>query len=219
MLLSEIKYLLKKEIMLEWRQKYAINGIFLYVASTVFVAYLSFKMLENAAIWNALFWIIILFASTNAVTKSFMQETKQRQLYLYTISSPQAVILSKIIYNILLMLLVTLITFIFYSMFLGMPVQNLPMFLLSLIIGSSGFASIMTLISAIAAKTGNNSTLMAILSFPIILPFLLTLIRLSQNAITGAEAALSYSHLITLLAIIVILIILSYILFPYLWRD
>jgi heme exporter protein B len=219
MLFTEIKYLLKKELMLEWRQKYALNGILLYVASTVFVVYLSFKVLDNTATWNALFWIIILFASTNAITKSFMQETKQRQLYFYTIASPQAVILSKIIYNILLMLIVSLITIAFYALFLGLPVKDLQMFMLSLIIGSSGFACLMTLVSAIAAKTGNNATLMAILSFPIILPFLLTLMRLAQNAITGAEAALSYSHLITLLAINMIIIVLSYILFPYLWRD
>jgi heme exporter protein B len=72
-LFTEITFLLKKETLLELRQKYALGGILLYVASTVFVVKLSF--LKTAPeVWNALFWIISLFASLNAVVKSFVQE-------------------------------------------------------------------------------------------------------------------------------------------------
>ena len=219
MLLKEIKYLLNKEILLEWRQKYAINGIFLYVISTVFVCYLSFKLINHPATWNALFWIIILFASTNAVTKSFMQESKGKLLYLYTLVSPRAIILSKIIYNMLLMVVISLITFLFYSLFIGNMVQDTPLFLGSLLLGSMGFSSVLTLVSAIASKTNNNVTLMAILSFPILLPLLLTLIKVSKNAIDGLDRSVSYDYLLVLLLINLIVIILSYLLFPYLWRD
>ena len=68
---KEISFLFRKEMMLEWRQKYALGGILLYVTSTVFVVFLSFvKVLPD--VWNALFWIISLFASVNAVAKSFV---------------------------------------------------------------------------------------------------------------------------------------------------
>ena len=219
MLLKEIKYLLNKEILLEWRQKYTINGIFLYVISTVFVCYLSFKIINHPATWNALFWIIILFASTNAVAKSFMQESKGKLLYLYTLVSPHAIILSKIIYNMLLMVIISLITFLFYSLFIGNMVNDTPLFLASLLLGSMGFSSVLTLVSAIASKTNNNVTLMAILSFPILLPLLLTLIKVSKNAIDGLDRSVSYDYLLVLLLINLIVIILSYLLFPYLWRD
>ena len=104
-LYTQIKFLLKKEILLEWRSKYALNGILLYVISTVFVCYLSFKT-TPPLVWNALFWIILLFAAVNAIAKSFMQESKGRLLYYYQIACPQAIILAKIIYNILLMILI-----------------------------------------------------------------------------------------------------------------
>src|ERR1700741_2611353 len=97
--------LLKKEILLEWRSKYAFNGVLLYVVSTVFVCYISFHLSPGFSgsagypiVWNILFWIIILFASVNAIAKSFIQENKGRLLYYYTIASPQAIILSKTIY-------------------------------------------------------------------------------------------------------------------------
>jgi heme exporter protein B len=101
-LFKEVSTLVKKEILLEWRSKYALSGILLYVFSTVFVCYLSFRKI-NPVTWNALFWIIMLFASVNAIAKSFMQENRGRYLYYYSICSPQAVILSKIIYNQVLM--------------------------------------------------------------------------------------------------------------------
>src|SRR3972149_9790280 len=103
-MLKEISALIQKEILLEWRQRYALGGMFLYVVTTVFVCFLSFKNVIDANAWNALFWIIILFASINASAKSFLQESKGRLLYYYTINSPQAFILSKVIYNSLLML-------------------------------------------------------------------------------------------------------------------
>src|SRR5215210_1464475 len=129
LVISEIKALIGKEILLEWKQKYAFNGLLLYVVSTIFVCYLSFKQIIDAPTWNALFWIIMLFAAVNAVAKSFMQESRGRQLYMYTIASARAVILSKTIYNLGLMMLLSLINLIFYSLFIGNPVQNMPMFI------------------------------------------------------------------------------------------
>ena len=99
---KEILALIRKEIILEWRQRYAINGILLYLACTVFIVYLSFTAnagLITPEVWNALFWIIMLFTSVNAVAKSFLLEKEGRYLYYYCIASPQAVILSKIIYK------------------------------------------------------------------------------------------------------------------------
>jgi heme exporter protein B len=116
--------LLKKEIILEWRSKYAFNGILLYIVSTVFVCYISFNLNPGfkgsqgyPIVWNILFWIIMLFASVNAIAKSFLQESKSRLLYYYSIAHPQAIIISKTIYNALLMALVKRIGIYWYILF------------------------------------------------------------------------------------------------------
>jgi heme exporter protein B len=215
----EIISLLQKEIKLEWKQKYAFNGMLLYVVSTVFICYLSFRQIIDPPTWNALFWIILLFAAINTVAKSFLQESRGKQLYLYTIVSAQAVILSKIIYNLLLMLIISLINLFFYSLFIGNIVQDMPMFILGLFLGSAGFASVLTMISAISTKAGSNSTLMAILSFPILIPMLITIIRFSKNATDGLSASINYQFITLLLGLNVLVIALSFLLFPYLWRE
>lgn len=218
-LLKEIKHLIAKELTLEWRQQYALGGILLYVVSTVFVAYMSFKFVVQPAAWNALFWIILLFASANAVAKSFMQESRGRLLYYYTLVSPQAVILSKVIYNTALLIVIGFITYFIYSLFIGSLVQDKLFFIISLVLGAMGFASAFTMVSAIASKVGNNATLMAILSFPVILPMLITLIKFSKNAIDGLDRSVSYQYIGILLLLNLVTVILAYLLFPYLWRE
>lgn len=219
---SEIIVLIKKELTLEWRQKYALNGILLYVVSAVFITYLSFGANQGALsipTWNALYWIIILFSSVNAVAKSFVQEHQGRQLYYYMIASPEAIILSKIIYNTLLTLVLALLGYLVFSIILGNPVQDQTLFLVNLILGAVGFSACLTMVSGIASKAGNNATLMAILSFPLIIPILLMAINLSKHAIDGLDRGLSIDKIITLLAINAIIGATSYILFPYLWRS
>ena len=218
-MLAQIKALLYKELTLEWRNRYALNGLLLYVVSTVFVCYLSFRQITSVPVWNALFWIIMLFASINAVGRSFIQEHKGRLLYLYSTCSPQEFVLAKMVFNAIIMWVIALIGYIIYLLFIGDLVQDHLMFGLALWLGSTGFALILTLMSAIASKTDNNLSLMAILSFPVQLPFLITLIKFSKNAVDGLDPSVSYGLITVLGMIIVIVVALSYLLFPYLWRD
>ena len=223
MSIREIKLLLEKEIILEWRQRYALNGILLYVVGAVFICYMSFNLQRgtvNVATWNALFWIIMLFAAVNAVAKSFIQERSGRLIYYYTIASPQAIIIAKILYNILLLLLLSVLCFVFYSLVMGNSIQNGWLFGGNLLLGASGFSVTLTMVSGIAAKASNNSsTLMAILSFPIMIPLLLMVMKVSKNAIDGLDPSVSYNEITILLAINVMVAVVSYILFPYLWRS
>ena len=100
----QVLILIAKEIRLEWKQKFSFSGVLIYTLSTVYICYLSFKQIIDPPTWNALFWIVMLFAATNAVAKSFMQDTRGHQLFYYTLLDPRAVILSKSVYNMLLLM-------------------------------------------------------------------------------------------------------------------
>lgn len=217
-LYNQVKALVSKELLLEWRSKYALNGVLLYVVSTIFVCFLSLVSV-NPITWNALFWIIMLFASINAVSKSFLQESKGRQLYIYTIASPMALIISKTIYNVLLMLLLTLIALFFYSMVFGIVPQDLLLYIVATLLGSVSFSTIFTMVSAISSKAGNGGMLMAILSFPVIIPVLILLIKLTKNAIDGLDRSVSMDEIGLLVVVNVLVMAVSLLLFPYLWRD
>ena len=216
---TQIQHLIIKEFSLEWKNKNTLMGILLYVVSTIFVCYLTFKQVIDVSTWNALFWIIMLFASINAVSKGFLQESEGRQLYYYTLASAEAIIVSKIIYNTVLMVVLALISFVFYSLFLGSIVEDTPWYLLGVIAGSAGLASAFTMVSAIAYKANNNGVLVAILGFPLILPLMIVIIKFSNEAMVGVERMDSIGNLLIICLLNLIIIILSYLLFPYLWRD
>lgn len=213
--------LLRKEFLLEFRQRYAISGIVLYVFSMIFVVYIaSAKTDISPKIWNVLFWLVVLFASINAVVKSFVQESGARQLYYYQLAEPSMLLLSKIIYNTLLLIVLSGLSFIAYSVVAGNPVKDIGLFWLTLLLGSLGFSIAFTFISSIAAKANNSATLMAILSFPVILPILLTLTNLSKFALGLMPPLVTYDRdILNLLAIDAILVTLTFVLFPFIWKD
>ena len=121
--------------------------------------------------------------------------------------------------NAILMLLIASAGFIVYALLIGNLVQDMPYFLLGLMLGSTGFSSVFTLVSAIASRSRQSGTLMAILGFPVVIPMLLVLIRFSKNAVDGLDHSIQQPYILALLAIQVIVVVLSWVLFPYLWKD
>jgi heme exporter protein B len=219
---GQIGTLVAKEFRLEWRQRYALNGMLLYIVGAVFVCYLSFNARRGQlgpVVWNTLFWIIQLFTAINAIAKTFVQERAGRQLYYHTLASPQQIIVAKVIYNTGLMLVLALLGYGVYAFVLGSPVQDHALYVGSLLLGAVGFAASLTLVAGIAAKAENAATLMAILSFPVILPLLLLLLHISKNAMDGLDRSVSYNDLQAILAIDAIVLALSYLLFPFLWKS
>jgi heme exporter protein B len=213
-----LSHLIKKEFLLEFRQKSTLAGILVYIVATVFISSLSFKKIIHPTVWNALFWTIFMFISVNVSSKSFMQETKGKGLYNYLYYNPRTFILSKIMYNMLLMAVLSLLTFFFYSWFVGSMVQDMGMFLLALVFSSSAFSGILSLMSAIASKA-NNISLMAILSFPVLMPLLLVSVKLSKHAIDGLAWSVSYKYLLILIMLNFVVVALATLLFNYLWKE
>ncbi len=217
-MLNQITSLLYKDFVLERRLKHTINGLVIYTLSTSFIIYFAYNQPEPTT-WIANFWIILLFVSINAIAKGFSQEKINRLAYYYTIASPIAVLISKVIYNTLLLLLLSIVFLIIYSLTSGYPIFNNALFMTIVLLGSISFAITLTCLSLIAAKTSNSNTLMAVLSFPVIIPIILLLIKLSKASLLDISI-LDVSPDIGIVASIdTVTLAVSYILFPYLWTD
>ncbi len=180
--MSKIITLLKKDFLLELRQQHTFFGILLYVASTIFVLYLAMGQPEST-VYNGLFWMIQLFVCINAVAKSFMQESKGRMLYFYTITSPVHFIIGKLIYSIIIMLLMVLLSLLLFRILLGNPVFNYLQFVGIAFLGGMSLSLVFTLMSAIAAKAQQNAAIMAILFWGV--PWLWGMIKPWLHVVTG----------------------------------
>lgn len=216
---KKILTLFKKDLLLEVRQQYTFYGIVLYIACTVYILFLAISE-PDASVWNALFWVNMLFISINAVAKSFLQESRGRMLYYYTIASPQEFILAKLFYNVLLMLVMSLLSLITFSFFLGSPFVNAAQYIGITLLGGISMSLVFTLLAAIASRANQNAAIMVIMGFPVIIPQLLLLIRISKAAFGEVFKDGAFLQMTFLLGGLDILVLaLCMILFPFLWKD
>ena len=203
--------------MLEIRQQYSFYGILLYIIATIFVLYMTIQQPEPK-VWNGLLWVIQLFICINAVAKSFLQETRGRMLYFYSIVNPRDFILAKLVFNSVLMLLMSFLSILLFSLFLGNPVEKAFQFVGLVLLGGWGLSLVFTFLSAIAAKAQQNAAIMAILGFPIIIPQLMMLMQLANSAFSD-KIVIASSTLLLLIALDILVVLLAVILFPFLWKD
>lgn len=216
--LQHIWALLKKDLLLEIRQQYTFYGILLYVASTIFVLYLAMEHPESQ-VWNALFWMIQLFICVNAVAKSFLQESRGRMLYFYSVSGARDFLLAKLFFNAVLMMLMSLVSLLLFQLWMGSPLQHPWQFAGIVCLGGVSLSLIFTFLAAIAARVQQNAAMMAIMGFPLIIPQLLLLMRLSNTAFSDVIQLGQMKIALSLAGFDVLIVALAVVLFPFLWKD
>lgn len=217
--LQQIFILFKKDLLLEVRQQYSFYGILLYIGATIFVLFMALSDADSDPdVWNGLFWVIQLFICINAVAKSFLQESRGRMLYFYSIASPSSFVLAKLLFNSLLMLVMSLLSLLLYSLFLGNPMEKALPFIGLVMLGGWSLSLVFTFLAAIAARAQQNAAIMAVLGFPLIIPQLLLLMKLAKAAFNPA-LTIPLNTILLLAALDAMVVILAVILFPFLWKD
>lgn len=215
--LVKITALIKKDLLLELRQQYSFYGILLYVAATTFVLYLAIDN-PDAPVWNGLYWVLQLFICTNAVAKSFLGESRGRMLYYNNICSAENFILAKLFFNIGLMLAINTGGYFLFTLLLGSPTVHTAYFLGIAFLGAVSLSMVFTFIAAIAAKASGNAAVMAILGFPVVIPQLLLLLKLSATTFS-INGSIQLTPLLLLIGLNVMVLLLALVLFPFLWKD
>lgn len=215
---SSFLALIRKDLLLEWRQKHTLYGVILYVGCTVFAVYMMTGQPE-ASTWNALFWLTQLFTAVNSVAKSFLQEPPHRFRYYYTLVRPSTFILAKIVYSVLLQLVMSIISLLLFRLLLGSPLVQSGLFLVVALTGGISLSVVFTFLSAIAARAQQNSALMAILGFPLVIPVLMILSKLALKAISPVYQPGWWSLMLMLLLLDALVVVLGTILFPFIWQE
>ncbi|HLO69233.1 MAG TPA: heme exporter protein CcmB [Flavipsychrobacter sp.] len=216
--MNQLISLVKKDLLIEWRQKHTLFGVLLYVGATVFAVYIMNGQPE-VKVWNALFWITQLFVAVNSVAKSFLQEHPNRFRYYFTVVKPTTFLLAKMLYSMVLMMGISLISLFLFSILLGNPVIQTAVFVGVTAAGSLALSAVFTFLSAIAARAQQNAALMAILGFPLVIPVLMILSNLALSAISPVYQEGWWVMMLVLLALGILVIILGLILFPFLWQE
>jgi heme exporter protein B len=215
---SIIWALIRKEAIIEWRNKSMFWGVLLYTLLIVFFIFFSFRNPDPIS-WSTLLWIMLLFASANAVAKSFLQEPVNRWRYYYTLHNAPQLFIAKTFYNFFLLLFISLATTFIYSVFVGFPVISIFYFFVCLILGSFCLSTLFSIMSAIAGKVGKSSSLVTILSLPLAIPLVAVISNFSKKTLSWQPTSFFMNDIILLTGINILILLLGYILFTFVWNE
>ncbi|GJQ62789.1 MAG: cytochrome C biogenesis protein CcmB [Melioribacteraceae bacterium] len=206
----------------ELRTRYAINALAMFILVTISVILFSIGQEKiSEYLTGGLLWVVIFFSAMSGLSRAFVSEEERgTTLTLQLIASPSNIFSGKLIFNVLLVFLMNLvIAFLFFILFESFVIKSTGLFWLSFLLGNLGIAVSSTIIAAIISKANSKGTLYPVLSFPILLPLILTLLELTKFAIDGETIGDSYVELFVLISYDVIMLTASYLLFDFIWKE
>jgi heme exporter protein B len=216
--MNSIYQIIKIEALQDFKNRYVLSGYLLYLVAVSYVIFLSITSEVSRPVWVALYWITLIFGSINALMKSFYKESKGLALYYHMMASPRTIILAKMIYNLFTNIVIAFVNFGLFTLFLGNPFESDLRFIYVIVMGASGIACLLTFMSAISSKTDQAQTSMAILSLPLLIPLLISLVNLSLQLNMPVMQETGYIWLIPL-GLNFVIFSLAVLLFPYLWTE
>jgi len=218
---SRVWAITRKDLVSEFRTRYALNAVVMFAIITLTVVSISLGVVKlDSLVGAALFWIVFFFASMSGLAQSFVKEEENGTALLLKISSDgSAVLFGKIFFNLILLCLLAVILVPLFILFIKLTPQNWPLFLVIVLLGIIGLAGATTLVAAIVSKASMKSAVFSVLSFPLLFPFLLAAVEITRIAFDGGTFADAWTPLKLTIAYEVVITTLSVLLFDSVWLQ
>jgi len=171
-------------------------------------------------ILTGLLWIAIFFTSVSGLSRTFVkEEEKETSTALKLSTGTDSVIIGKLFFNLILTFALNLLILILFILITEYQIKNLSGFLVVIVLGNLGLVSASTIIAAIISKANSKGTLYPVLSFPILLPLLITVINATKLASLGVETDKLFGEIQILVSYFVVVTVTSLMLFKFIWED
>lgn len=212
-----------KDVRSELRTRYALNALIMFVVTSVATILFALRSAEepSAAVYAGMFWVVLFFTATSSLSRVFVsEEEKGTSMTLQLVASPSVVYSGKLLFNAGLTLGMSLaVTVLYQLVFAGFEIKTPSIFLVTVVLGSLGFASSATIIGAIIAKANTRGTLYPVLSFPVLIPLLMTVISATTRALEGEPLSEAFGEMQVLVSYLMVMTAGSYLLFDHVWKD
>lgn len=217
-MLNRMYHIIAKEALLEFRERYGFLSSILYLIAVTFVVFKVFGSLEGPT-RVGLFWVIFLFTSINITGNSFSHQSIKRKLSYYQIYDPVEMFLSKLIYNFIKICLAGIILLGLQLLFSGEALKSPWLFAQSMLFAGAGLSVVLCLISALSSYSDNQNALVAILSLPVVIPILLLAMRISLISERFFVDTAVQKYITMMMGIDLLLLSISLIFIPLIWRS
>ncbi|MBI4418235.1 MAG: heme exporter protein CcmB [Ignavibacteriales bacterium] len=211
-----------KDVKSEIRTRYALNALVMFVVTAVAVILFALRGdTPSTVVLAGMFWVVVFFTGMSGLSRTFVSEEERgTSLTLQLVASPGVVYFGKLLFNVALTLTLILgVTGVYLVAFPGFVIQTPSIFFITLFLGSLGLASAATIIAAIVAKAGSRGTLYPVLSFPVVVVLLMTVMNATVKALDGDPLSSATVDFLVLISYVMVMTAGSYLLFDFVWKD
>jgi heme exporter protein B len=214
----------RKDLIVELRTKDTMNSMLFFGIVILVIFNFALEGLRGSigAAVPGILWASFAFSGTLGLNRMFATEKENGCLQgLLMIPVDRGIIyLGKMLAASVFMLISEAIIFIFSIVFFNLSVwREIPYLALVFVIGTLGFTSVGTLLSAIAVNTRLREVLLPLILFPVILPVLVNAVEATNIILSNADySALKFP--LTIMSVFAIVFgTISYLLFEHVLED
>jgi len=177
-----------KDILLELRSRDLVVSVLVFGLLVVVVFNFALNNAPGRAeqLAPGILWTAFAFAAILAMNRAFVRDQEQGGLEGLLISpvSRDAIFLGKALTSLIFMLLIEAALLPVYAVMLDFSALSFSL-ILTIFLGTLGFAVVGTLFSAMAVQTRSREIMLPVLFFPIVLPVIIAAVEASTRAIGG----------------------------------
>lgn len=166
-----------------------------------------------------IFWIVLLFTSINIVWKSFGSSLSRRRMVHYQLYDPTEFLFAKLIVNFLKLSLVGVMLIFLFTVFSSEGLKDPWLFGKTYVLASFGLVVTLTFISSLSVYSGNQNSLVTVLSLPLLIPILIISMKVSLVSERAIMDTAVDSNLLMLLGIDLLLLVMALIFISFTWKP
>ncbi len=211
-----------KDLVLEMRTKDIGIPILVFAFLTILIFNFALEpgTAPAASVAPGVLWVAIAFAGILGFNRAFAVEKDKgciEGLMLCPVER-EVIYFGKMVSSLVFMLIAEVVILPLFSVLFNLPIF-MPQLAVLAIFTSIGFATIGTILAAMAANTRAREIMLPILFLPVIVPLIVATVNGSRAAIASAPWEEIFSSLRIILAFDLIFIVVAPIIFPFVLED
>ncbi len=187
--LGQVAAIVWKDLVIEIRSKEIVVGTFVFALLTVIAFNFAFDLtgVNKAPAGAGALWVAFDFAGMLGLGRAVALERERGSLdgLLLCPVDRGVIYLGKLAGNLIFIGLVELVTVPVFGALFALPVLR-PLLLLTLLLGTLGFAAVGTLFAVMAATTRAREIMLPVLLLPVVMPVVIATVRATSLIFSGA---------------------------------
>ena len=211
-----------KDLAAELRSRELLSAMLVFAMLVILIFNFAIELQPNlrTTITPGVLWVTFAFAGTLGLNRSMAVE-KDRGCLDGLLLAPvdrSVIFFGKALSNLAFMLIVAIVILPVYSALYNINVFH-PGFLLVVLLGSTGYVSVGTLLSSMAVQTRTRDVLLPVLLFPVIVPVLLAAVKASGGFLQSIAMNEIWPWLNILIVYDVVFTAVAFMVFDYIVEE